>query len=46
MPDAKEPATLPEGREVAVRGPVVDVAYEGAELLKLRDALVIAWDRP
>jgi len=46
MPDVKEPATLPEGRVLAVRGAVVDVAYEGAELPRLGDALVIAWDRP
>ena len=36
----------PEGRVIAVRGVVVDVAFESAELPRLDEALVVEWDRP
>jgi len=41
--------TQPEnlgGRVVAVRGAVVDVAFEVGQLPRLEEALIIEWDRP
>ena len=38
--------TQPTGKIVAVRGAVVDVAFEKAELPQLDEALVIDWDQP
>ena len=35
-----------KGKVVAVRGAVVDVAFEHAELPQLDEALVVEWDRP
>ena len=34
------------GKVLAVRGGVVDVAFEGVGLPKLHDALVVEWDQP
>ena len=34
------------GKVLAVRGGVVDVAFEGIGLPKLHDALVVEWDQP
>lgn len=34
------------GRVIAVRGAVVDVAFEPAELPRLDEALVVEWDQP
>jgi F-type H+-transporting ATPase subunit beta len=34
------------GRVVAVRGAVVDIAFDGAELPRLEEALIVEWDRP
>jgi len=39
-------ATPPRGRVLAVRGAVVDVAFDGADLPRLEEALVVEWDRP
>ena len=39
-------STQPSGRVLAVRGAVVDVAFEGAELPHIEEALVIEWDQP
>jgi F-type H+/Na+-transporting ATPase subunit beta len=36
----------PRGRVVAVRGAVVDIAFDGAELPRLEEALVVEWDQP
>jgi F-type H+/Na+-transporting ATPase subunit beta len=36
----------PKGKVVAVRGAVVDVVFETAELPPLDEALVVEWDRP
>jgi F-type H+/Na+-transporting ATPase subunit beta len=41
MTEFKKPA----GRVVAVRGAVVDVSFEPAELPRLDEALVVEWDR-
>jgi len=38
--------TEPKGRVLAVRGAVVDVRFDVAELPQLHDALVIEWDQP
>ena len=37
---------MTDGRVTAVRGPVIDVAFDAAPLPRLADALRIAWDRP
>src|SRR5580692_7927711 len=34
------------GKVVAVRGAVVDVAFEGGLLPRLDEALIVDWDRP
>ncbi len=34
------------GRVIAVRGAVIDVAFESAELPRLDEALVVEWDQP
>ena len=34
------------GRVLAVRGAVVDVAFDGGELPRLDEALVVEWDQP
>ena len=39
-------AMQPRGKVVAVRGAVVDVAFDGAELPHLEEALVVEWDQP
>ncbi|HTP91697.1 MAG TPA: F0F1 ATP synthase subunit beta [Xanthobacteraceae bacterium] len=36
----------PKGKVLAVRGAVVDVAFEHADLPQLDEALVVEWDRP
>ncbi len=36
----------PVGRVVAVRGAVVDVAFDATELPRLDEALVVEWDQP
>ncbi len=41
--------TQPEqltGKVLAVRGAVIDVGFDGAELPKLDEALIVEWDRP
>jgi F-type H+/Na+-transporting ATPase subunit beta len=40
------PQSPSNGLVVAVRGAVIDVAFEGSELPRLGDALLVAWDRP
>ena len=42
MTESKKPA----GRVVAVRGAVIDIAFEPAELPRLDEALVVEWDQP
>jgi len=37
---------MPTGSVVAVRGAVVDVAFEAAELPRIAEALVVEWDQP
>jgi F-type H+-transporting ATPase subunit beta len=39
-------ATKPKGRVVAVRGAVVDIVFDGGELPRLEEALVVEWDQP
>ena len=39
-------STQPSGKVLAVRGAVVDVAFEGAELPHIDEALVVEWDQP
>jgi F-type H+-transporting ATPase subunit beta len=39
-------AIQPRGSILAVRGAVVDVAFDAADLPKIDEALVIEWDRP
>jgi F-type H+-transporting ATPase subunit beta len=39
-------STQPSGKVLAVRGAVIDVAFDGTELPKLDDALVVEWDQP
>ena len=39
-------STQPSGKVLAVRGAVVDVAFEGAELPRLDEALIVEWDQP
>jgi len=36
----------PRGKVLAVRGAVVDVSFQGAELPQLDEALVVDWDQP
>ena len=36
----------PRGKVLAVRGAVVDVSFQGAELPQLDEALIIDWDQP
>ncbi len=36
----------PAGKVVAVRGAVVDVAFEPADLPRLDEALIVEWDQP
>ena len=38
--------TQPSGKVLAVRGAVVDVAFEGAKIPHLDEALVVEWDQP
>ncbi len=38
--------TEPRGRVIAVRGAVVDIAFDGTELPRLEEALVVEWDQP
>jgi F-type H+-transporting ATPase subunit beta len=38
--------TQPRGSVLAVRGAVVDVAFDGGLLPRINDALVVEWDRP
>ncbi|WP_199902744.1 hypothetical protein [Azospirillum sp. B4] len=40
------PGTRAAGKVVAVRGAVVDVAFDGMRLPPLNTALTVAWDRP
>ncbi len=39
-------STEPQGKVLAVRGVVIDVGFDGAELPRLEEALVVDWDRP
>ncbi len=39
-------STPPEGKVVAVRGAVIDVAFAAGELPRLDEALIVEWDRP
>src|ERR1700757_1032660 len=39
-------STQLKGKVVAVRGAVVDVAFERAELPQLDEALIVEWDQP
>jgi F-type H+-transporting ATPase subunit beta len=36
----------PRGSVLAVRGAVVDVAFDGAQLPRIDDSLIVEWDRP
>ena len=40
------PSTQPTGKVLAVRGAVIDVAFAGARLPQLEEALIVEWDRP
>jgi F-type H+/Na+-transporting ATPase subunit beta len=40
------PSTQPKGKVLAVRGAVVDVRFDIAELPQLDEALVVEWDQP
>lgn len=42
MTESKKPA----GSVIGVRGAVVDVVFEPAELPRLDEALVVEWDQP
>ncbi|MDR3529143.1 MAG: F0F1 ATP synthase subunit beta [Rhodopila sp.] len=37
---------LSEGRVVALRGPVIDIAFETGPLPRIEEALLVAWDQP
>ena len=39
-------STQPRGKVLAIRGAVVDVAFEAGELPRLEEALIVEWDRP
>ena len=39
-------STQPRGKVLAVRGAVIDVAFDGTELPRLEEALIVEWDRP
>ena len=39
-------STKPTGKVLAVRGAVIDVVFDGAELPCLDEALVVEWDQP
>jgi F-type H+/Na+-transporting ATPase subunit beta len=39
-------STQPRGKVLAIRGAVVDVAFEGGELPRLEEALIVEWDQP
>jgi F-type H+/Na+-transporting ATPase subunit beta len=39
-------STQPKGKVVAIRGAVIDVAFVGAELPHLDEALLVEWDQP
>src|SRR6202795_4536736 len=39
-------STQPRGKVLAIRGAVVDVAFDAGELPRLEEALVVEWDRP
>jgi F-type H+/Na+-transporting ATPase subunit beta len=39
-------STQPKGKVVAVRGAVVDVAFEPAKLPQLDEDLIVEWDQP
>jgi F-type H+-transporting ATPase subunit beta len=39
-------ATQSTGRVLAVRGAVVDVAFDGGDLPRIDEALIVEWDRP
>ncbi|TSD90630.1 F0F1 ATP synthase subunit beta [Mycobacterium sp. KBS0706] len=40
------PSPPPSGKVLAVRGAVLDVAFDGAELPRLDEALIVEWDQP
>ncbi|HEX2939861.1 MAG TPA: F0F1 ATP synthase subunit beta [Rhodopila sp.] len=40
------PSVSGPGRVVALRGPVIDVAFDSRDLPRVQDALVVEWDRP
>ena len=39
-------AARPKGRVLAVRGAVIDVAFDDAQLPQLEEALIVEWDQP
>ena len=39
-------STNAAGKVIAVRGAVIDVAFEAGKLPRLDEALVVEWDRP
>ena len=39
-------STQPRGKVLAIRGAVVDVAFQAGELPRLEEALIVEWDRP
>jgi F-type H+-transporting ATPase subunit beta len=45
-PDQGSKSAATRGRVVAVRGAVVDIAFDGTDLPPVDQALVVEWDRP
>lgn len=43
---AMAPSTQPTGKVLAVRGAVIDIAFDSPELPRLEEALIVEWDQP